>query len=74
MGPDPSRRRGRHQSGGRGGPIFGPVLSVIPFNDEDEDEAVALANDSNDGLAGDPWTGNLRRALRLPSQLQVGTV
>jgi aldehyde dehydrogenase (NAD+) len=52
--------------------VFGPVLSVIPF--DDEDEAVALANDSNYGLAGGLWTSNLRRALRLPSQLQVGTV
>jgi aldehyde dehydrogenase (NAD+) len=52
--------------------IFGPVLSVIPF--EDEEEAVAIANDSTYGLAAGLWTGNLRRALRLPAQLQVGTV
>lgn len=52
--------------------IFGPVLSVIPF--EDEEEAVAIANDSTYGLAAGLWTGDLRRALRLPSRLQAGTV
>ncbi|SAK68168.1 aldehyde dehydrogenase [Caballeronia ptereochthonis] len=52
--------------------VFGPVLSVIPF--DDEEEAVALANDSNYGLAAGLWTSDYRRALRLPSQLQVGTV
>jgi aldehyde dehydrogenase (NAD+) len=52
--------------------IFGPVLSVIPF--ADEEEAVAIANDSTYGLAAGLWTSDLRRALRLPSRLQVGTV
>jgi acyl-CoA reductase-like NAD-dependent aldehyde dehydrogenase len=52
--------------------VFGPVLSVIPF--DDDDEAVAIANDSTYGLAAGLWTNDIRRALRLPSQLQVGTV
>jgi aldehyde dehydrogenase (NAD+) len=52
--------------------IFGPVLSVIPF--EDEEDAVAIANDSTYGLAAGLWTSDLRRALRMPARLQVGTV
>lgn len=52
--------------------IFGPVLSVIPF--ADEDEAVALANDSPYGLAAGVWTADIGRMLRLSEQLQAGTV
>lgn len=52
--------------------IFGPVLSVIPF--DSEDEAVAMANDSVYGLAASVWTDNLSRACRVSEQLQVGTV
>ena len=52
--------------------IFGPVLSVIPF-DTDAD-AVALANDSPYGLAAGIWTSDIRRAVRLGRQLKVGTV
>ncbi len=52
--------------------IFGPVLSIIPF--DDEDEAVQIANDSVYGLAAGVWTEDLRRALLLPDRLETGTV
>ncbi len=52
--------------------IFGPVLSVIPF--DSEEEAVAMANDSIYGLAASVWTDNLSRACRVAEKLQVGTV
>jgi gamma-glutamyl-gamma-aminobutyraldehyde dehydrogenase len=52
--------------------IFGPVLSVIPF--DTEDEAVTMANDSIYGLAASVWTDNLSRACRVSDRLHVGTV
>lgn len=52
--------------------IFGPVLSVISF--DNDEEAVAMANDSIYGLAGSVWTGSLSRAHRLADALEVGTV
>ena len=52
--------------------VFGPVLSVIPF--EDEEEAVALANGTPFGLAAGVWTLDIRRAHRMARQLQAGTV
>jgi len=52
--------------------IFGPVVSVIPF--DDEDEAVALANDSTYGLAATAWTKDLGRAHRIAKRLKAGTV
>jgi gamma-glutamyl-gamma-aminobutyraldehyde dehydrogenase len=52
--------------------IFGPVLSVIPF--DTEEEAVAMANDSIYGLAASVWTDNLSRACRVADRLHVGTV
>ena len=52
--------------------IFGPVLSVIAF--DSEQEAVAMANDSIYGLAASVWTDNLSRACRVADQLRVGTV
>lgn len=52
--------------------IFGPVVTVLPF--DDEDEAVAMANDTSYGLAATAWTTNLSRAHRLAKRLQAGTV
>ena len=52
--------------------VFGPVLSVIRF--KDDDEAVAIANDSLYGLAAGVWTQDIRRALSLPKRLKVGIV
>jgi len=52
--------------------IFGPVLSIIPF--DSEDEAVFMANDSIYGLAASVWTENLSRACRVADKLHVGTV
>lgn len=52
--------------------IFGPVVPVIPF--KDEDEAVRIANDTTYGLASGIQTGNLGRALRLADRIKAGTV
>jgi (Z)-2-((N-methylformamido)methylene)-5-hydroxybutyrolactone dehydrogenase len=52
--------------------VFGPVLAVIPF--EDEEEAIAIGNDVVYGLAAGVWTQNMRRALTLSERLQAGTV
>jgi len=52
--------------------IFGPVLVVLPF--DTEDEAIALANDTDYGLSAGIWTTNLTRALRVSSRLQAGAI
>ena len=52
--------------------VFGPVLSVIPF--KDEEEAIAIGNDVVYGLAAGVWTQNMRRALLMSERLQAGTV
>lgn len=52
--------------------IFGPVVVVLPF--DDEDEAVRLANDSPYGLNAMVFTENLRRAHRVAARLRAGTV
>jgi aldehyde dehydrogenase (NAD+) len=51
--------------------IFGPVLTVIPY--EDEDEAVRIANDSEYGLAGSVWTGDVEHGLALARSVRVGS-
>jgi len=51
--------------------IFGPVLSVIPFRNEAA--AVALANDSDYGLAGSVWTGDVEHGLDIARQVRVGS-
>lgn len=52
--------------------IFGPVLSIIPF--DTEEEAVTMANDSIYGLAASVWTDNLSRAHRVADAIHAGTV
>lgn len=52
--------------------LFGPVLSVIRFSDDDE--AIAIANDSPFGLAAGVWTNDFRRAHHVSRELEAGTV
>lgn len=52
--------------------VFGPVLSVLSF--DDEDRAVEIANDTKYGLASGIWTQNISRAQRVSRQLRAGTV
>jgi acyl-CoA reductase-like NAD-dependent aldehyde dehydrogenase len=62
---DPSARVAREE-------IFGPVLSVLEF--EDAAEAIALANDSVYGLTANVWTTDLRKMLHLADALECGVV
>lgn len=52
--------------------VFGPVLSIIPF--DTEEEAVAIANDTPYGLAAGIWTNDLARTLRMTRELRAGQV
>lgn len=52
--------------------IFGPVLSVIPF--KDEEELVRQANDTNYGLSAGIWTKDIQRAHRLAHAIRAGTI
>ncbi|MGE5289506.1 MAG: aldehyde dehydrogenase [Micromonosporaceae bacterium] len=51
--------------------IFGPVLAVIPY--EDEDDAVRIANDSDYGLAGTVWTADADHGMEVASRVRAGT-
>jgi betaine-aldehyde dehydrogenase len=62
---DPGWRMAREE-------IFGPVVAVIPF--EDEEDAIRLANDTPFGLSGSLWTGNGARALRMARAVQAGNL
>jgi acyl-CoA reductase-like NAD-dependent aldehyde dehydrogenase len=52
--------------------IFGPVVGVVPF--QDEEELIGLANDTRYGLAAGIWTQNIDRALRFARNVDAGTV
>jgi (Z)-2-((N-methylformamido)methylene)-5-hydroxybutyrolactone dehydrogenase len=52
--------------------VFGPVLSIIPF--KDEEDAIAIGNDVVYGLAAGVWTQSMRRSILMAERLQAGTV
>lgn len=52
--------------------IFGPVVCVVPF--DTEQDAIITANDTEYGLSASVWTGDVKRAQRVASQIEVGTV
>ncbi|HWH46660.1 MAG TPA: aldehyde dehydrogenase [Burkholderiales bacterium] len=52
--------------------VFGPVLSIIPF--KDEDDAVRIANDVRFGLGAGVWTQDVGRAIRMSERIKAGTV
>jgi len=52
--------------------VFGPVLSIIPF--EDEEEAIEIANDVVYGLAAGVWTSSIKRAIEVPKRIRAGCI
>ncbi len=52
--------------------VFGPVVAVVPF--EDEAQAVAMANDTPYGLSGSVWTGDVGRAIRVARAVETGNL
>jgi aldehyde dehydrogenase (NAD+) len=52
--------------------IFGPVLSMLPYGDEEE--AISIANDTTYGLQGYVFSADVQRALRVAAQMYVGRV
>lgn len=63
--PDPGSRVFREE-------IFGPVIAVVPF--EDEADAVRIANDTEYGLSGSIWTRDVGRALRVSRAVEAGNI
>lgn len=54
--------------------IFGPVLCIIPYRDDDEAQAIGIANGTPYGLSGAVWSADTERAGRVASQLRTGQV
>ncbi|MEV6349193.1 aldehyde dehydrogenase family protein [Actinoplanes sp. NPDC051851] len=54
--------------------IFGPVLSVLPYRDGDEDSAIDIANGTRYGLTATVWTRDLGRAVRVARRIEAGQV
>jgi acyl-CoA reductase-like NAD-dependent aldehyde dehydrogenase len=52
--------------------VFGPVLSIIPF--DDDEDAIRIANDSIYGLAAGVWTSDIGRCLNMAKRIQAGTI
>lgn len=52
--------------------VFGPVVSVMPFNEEDD--AIAMANDSEFGLSGSIWSRDIGRAIRVSRGVEAGNL
>ncbi len=52
--------------------VFGPVLAVVPY--DGDDEAVAIANDSNYGLGGSVWTADEQRGIDVSRRVRTGTI
>ena len=52
--------------------IFGPVLCVLPFHDEDD--AISISNDTKFGLAGDLWSRNISRIMKVCQGIRTGTI
>ena len=52
--------------------IFGPVLSIIGY--DDDDDAIQIANDSDYGLSGGVWSADNERALKVAKKLRTGEV
>jgi acyl-CoA reductase-like NAD-dependent aldehyde dehydrogenase len=65
VAPDPNSRVVKDE-------IFGPIVSVIPF--DTEDEAIALANDTIYGLSGSIWTNDVGQALRVARGVETGSL